>query len=187
MLEKSSVVRKLTDTEVSHLITELKLFDNLWAPHNPKYKDVPTALRDGKTVHIQLYNPNTGIIDYSIFDRCPYTYKILSGIACSDKIGRCYWHRLLPGDEIVKHNDSNLLQVQNGSLSHRYQIYLNGDPDYQLEINEVTIDTIDWSNSVIDFALEKTHYYSNNSQQPWIFLVFDTIYSRASSGYSALP
>ena len=172
MLEQSRLVVKLTPTEIQDLLSELNAVNNLWQPHS-----TPTALQHGKTVYLQQIDESTGNIKFSIFDKFPKTHAILQNIAGSEVLKRCYWHKLMPGDKIERHDDTDLPFVKNKMLAHRYQVYLDSDPNFILELDNKIVPTLQWEYSVVDFALEKTHFYHNKSNKPWMFLVFDTFHN----------
>lgn len=174
MLEQSKLVRQLSQTEQQDLILEMNMFNDQWTPHS-----APTALQYGKTIYLQQISDTdkSHKVKFSKFDKCVKTYSILQNIACGNKIARCYWHKLMPGDKINRHDDRDLPFVKNGMLEHRYQIYLDSDPNFLLELDNTLVPTSLWEYSVVDFALEKSHFYQNNSTKPWIFLVFDVFHS----------
>lgn len=178
MLEQSQLVKKLSQNEIQYLISERDLFNHLWKPHS-----LPTALCHGKTIYLQEIIESEIIklnlkLSLSRLDSCLKTKQILQKIAGNKLISRCYWHKLMPGDKIERHNDQDLPFVMNGMLAHRYQIYLDSDPKFILELNGKIVPTKPWQYSVIDFALEKTHFYHNTSNKPWIFLVFDVLHQQ---------
>lgn len=180
MLEQSHLVKKLSQNEIQDLISERDLLNDLWEPHS-----LPTALRHGKTIYLQQIDEAEIIklnlkLSLSRLDKCPKTKIILQKIAGNGLISRCYWHKLMPGDKIERHNDRDLIFVMNGVLAHRYQIYLDSDPRFVLELDGKIVPTKPWENTVIDFALEKMHFYHNTSDKPWTFLVFDVLHNNLS-------
>jgi hypothetical protein len=172
MLEQSQLVAKLTQPDIQYLQSEIDVLSKYWGKHNS-----PTALQEGKTIYIQDFNPILKTVKSTKFSECPNTYAILQRIAGNEPIKRCYWHKLMPGEKIYRHDDAKLSFVVDGSLSHRYQIYLDSDPNFVLELDNKVIPTMPWAYSIIDFALKKPHFYHNKSSKPWIFLVFDTFHN----------
>lgn len=170
ILEKSHIVRSLTKNEIDDLTSEIITNDDRWEKHQGL-----TALKYGKTIYLQQINDDTCETKFSLFDKFPKTYDILKDIAGHEPLSRCYWHKLMQNEKIDRHDDSLLPFVRKGLLSHRYQIYLNGNSNFILEINNQIIPTKEWEYSIVNFALTKKHYYFNNSNEPWIFLVFDTL------------
>jgi len=175
MLEQSRVVRKLTKDEITDLISEIKL-DPKWVKHY----DGVTALQDGTTLYLQQFNQEATKLIFSNFKKYPKTHAIIKNIAGDAPLGRCYWHKLMPGDKINRHDDLDQLHVINGSLANRYQIYLKGDDNFLLEMDNAVKSSKDLEFSVVDFALTNTHFYQNNSNQPWVFLVFDVLHKSKS-------
>lgn len=170
MLENSVIIRKLSANEITDILEELNNADGLWVGHQ-----LPTALKYGKTIYLQQINEQTCEIISSHVDKFPKTHRLLKSIVGEKMLARCYWHKLMPGESIERHDDSGLPFVKNKKIAHRYQIYLNGDSNFLLELNNKNVDTFLWEYSIVDFALEKTHFYQNNSNKPWIFLVFDAL------------
>lgn len=172
MLAQSQLVAKLTQTEAHCLLSEIDILSKYWRKHIP-----PTSLQEGSTIYIQHFDAVTNTTNSTKFNECPNTYAILQRIAGNESIKRCYWHKLMPGDKINRHDDTDLPFVMDGKLSHRYQIYLDSDPNFILELDNKIVPTAQWEYSIIDFALEKTHFYHNKSNKPWMFLVFDTFHN----------
>jgi hypothetical protein len=175
MIEKSQVVRQLTIDEVQDILLEIESLSDCWGTHRSA-----GALRYGKTAYLQLILSNQfklrdWAVELSNFDKCPKTHNILQKIADGRPLGRCYWHRLMPGDKIEPHDDTALVSTLAGRLAHRYQIYLDSDPNFILSIDDELISSEQWEYSIIDFALTKRHYYQNNSNKPWFLLVFDVL------------
>lgn len=81
----------------------------------------------------------------------------------------------MSGNKILKHTDSNVWFVKHNKLIHRYQIYLDGSDENVLYVDDEHKNSVDWNDSIIDFALEQPHYYVNNSNKPWLLLVFDIL------------
>jgi len=172
MLESSKAVYKLSQQEIQDLVAEMNNFGDCWKPHTP-----PTALKYGKTIYLQQLNDILCKISFSQFDKFPKTHSILKKIAGDEHLSRCYWHKLMPGDCIEKHDDTTLTFVKNKMLAHRYQIYLDSDPNFVMELDGNVVQTGPWEYSIVDFALEKPHFYHNTSNKPWIFMVFDTLHT----------
>jgi hypothetical protein len=170
MLEFSRLVRQLSKKEIQDLISERDALNDCWEPHAP-----PTALQYGKTIYLQQINEATFEISNIQIVNCPKTLKILESMLGNKILARCYWHKLMPGDKIDRHDDSALSFVADGILAHRYQIYLDSDPNFILELDKKIVSTKEWEYGIVDFALEKSHFYHNNSNKPWTFLVFDVL------------
>jgi len=171
-MKQSNVIRKLTVEEIYTLKQELSLNDNLWLPHSPNLN--LTALKDGKSIHIQWYDDNLNLVS-SNWDKFPKTKLLLDSFNAGNKLGRVYWHRLLPNEIIQPHNDSLIPFVSSGQLLFRYQIYLDIDQSIVIYIDGKKIDNLNIENSLIDFELRNIHYYKNSSNTSFYLLVFDIV------------
>jgi hypothetical protein len=170
----SFVVRKLYPEEIDLLKSELLKNDDLWNHHVPQDKKSLTALKDGRSIHLR-FDKMKGI-DTDNWNRFPETVKLLETIADGNVINRTYWHRLLPGEVINRHNDKNVYYVKNEKIFARYQIYLDIPTDSHLFMDDSLIGDADiFSNCIVNFNLRKYHEYRNNSNSPWYFLVFDVM------------
>jgi hypothetical protein len=172
MYYDSILIRKLTSLEISDLKEELANNDSLWTNHiyDLKY----TALKEGKSIHLQWTDDDLNIIQkkWKLFQK---TKNILKSILGDNKIGRVYWHRLLPGDKINAHTDVYIPFVKSNKLKNRYQIYLEIDNDVEIFFDNRIIDGLKISNSIINFPLKSMHYYRNNGNSTVYLLVFDDI------------
>ena len=164
-------IRPLSLFEISTLFGELKDNNNLWSIHDkPEY----TALRHGQTIWINNCTSNLKIV-VDRFHLFPQTLQILQTISQNRTIGRCYWHKLMPGDQIERHHDRELTFVKNKQLESRCQIYFESKHQYCFESNDTRINMKSIENSIVKFDLLQPHYYKNESDTPWIFLVFDVL------------
>jgi hypothetical protein len=171
----TNIVRPLTDREQLNLKSELSAIDHMWARHS-KYR---TSLNQGKSIH--LNHVNNELVVYNIlFDLVPKTHDIMKSVANDKVISRCYWHRLLPNEQIVQHDDSTLKFVVDDKLYARYQIYLDCPDDstnQMLLVDNERCNPIIYQNSIVDFDLRLPHHYHNLSDDPWYFLIFDVLKS----------
>ena len=175
MTENTKILRSLTTREIDCLKQELLLVDHLWEGHGGP-KDCPTALIDGKTVYLhQCADDGLNLVRHN-FDLTPETKKIIDSIVTAPyHLGRVYWHRLMPGDIIVPHHDSEVLFVKNKILERRYQIYLDCNDSMLLMLDGKLVPGSEYSNCLVDFDLRQTHAYRNTSSEPWYLLVFDAL------------
>lgn len=169
MIEQTKILRNLTESEILELKNDLNSIDHLWEDHHP-----PTALAYGKTIYLNTCTDNL-LFKSSILDSIPVTNNIINEIVEPFNLGRAYWHRLMPSNIITTHTDENVSFVKNKKLEHRYQIYLDCPLEAILILDDVVRDVKEFENTVVDFALTKTHYYNNASLTPWYFLVFDAL------------
>ena len=172
MIEQTKILRKLTEDEILELKNDLNIIDHLWEDHH----GVGTSLAYGKTIYLQQGNCSpTPILKNSILKHVSNTCKIIESIVKPYYVGRVYWHRLMPGDIISAHNDLWVDFVRNKILERRYQIYLEC-PDECIFLDDKKHRNVkEIENTIVDFALTKTHYYNNTSLTPWYFLVFDAL------------
>lgn len=172
MYYDSILIRNLTPSEIADLKEELEKNDILWTNH--VYDLNYTALKEGKSIHLQWTDTDLNIIreKWELFQK---TKNILKSIIGDNDMGRVYWHRLLPGDKINAHTDANIPFVKSGKLKNRYQIYLEVDNDVEIFFDNRIIDGLKISNSIINFPLKSMHYYKNNSNSTVYLLVFDDI------------
>jgi hypothetical protein len=168
MIENTKILRSLTADEITFLKQELLLVDHLWESHH-----LPTSLDEGRTVYLRQRSIDGIITDR--FDLVPNTKKLLDSIIAPHHYGRCYWHKLMPGESIKPHKDRMFPFIKRGELEHRYQIYLDGDDTIKLMIDGKHTTGSKYSNCLIDFDLKQKHSYLNTSSEPWYLLVFDAI------------
>ena len=177
MTRESFIIRKLDITEINDLYEELKLNGSLWGPHRTNSSEQRrSALKDGKSIIVQWCD-NAAKISHQQWDLFPTTHAIIKRIVDGANIGRVYWHRLLPGENILPHSDEAVPFVKSGKLQTRYQIYLDVDEDVLIYFGGDTIKGSVIENSVIDFPLKTLHYYENKSDKDLYLLVFDTLYN----------
>jgi len=175
MVEHTKILRSLTEHEIASLKQELQLINHLWESHGG-IKNHPTALEDGKTVYLnQCENDSLKFVKHC-FDLVPETKKIIDSIIVAPyHVGRCYWHRLMPGDCILPHSDKDVLFVKNKKLERRYQIYLDNNDDIKMMLDNDFVKGSKYSNCLVDFDLRQMHAYKNTSSAPWYLLVFDAL------------
>lgn len=172
MIETTTKIRDITNDEKTILLSELLNVDETyWSVHLPA---ILTSLREGRSIHINFIDYDLTVVqkmNNSIL--FPKTLDIIKSIS-NLPIGRVYWHRLLPGQKIDTHNDSGVVDRFKGKLLFRYQIYLDVPEEMELIIDgKMVKDPKVFSNSLYHFALQRNHYYKNNSNNPFYLLVFD--------------
>jgi hypothetical protein len=174
MISTTKILRKLTEEEILKLKLELNNIDHLWSDHSQNQITHPTALKTGKTVHLNSCS-NKLVFESSILKTLPDTNKIISDIVGSNHIGRAYWHRLMPENSINFHTDGDIEFVKDNKLIHRYQIYLECTSENIIILDGTYKNSVEFEYSVVDFALTNIHYYKNWSSLPWYLLVFDAV------------
>jgi hypothetical protein len=166
------LIRKLTSDEIQFLQEELRNNDSLWTTHSSL---MTTALKDGTSIHVNFVS-NDLYYRYSNFHLFPRTHEMLQEIAENKVIARCYWHKLLPGDTIRHHDDTDPGFVKRNELYARYQIYLDCS-NKSAVIDNAAINISDYEYSLVDFDLRLPHSYRNGSDSHWVFLVFDVLHA----------
>ena len=169
----TTIIRLLTEQERLDLKSELSSLDQHWTIHT-KYG---SALKQGRSIHLNQISDNLLFLS-SLFDLSPNVSKIVNEIANGKTVARCYWHRLLPNEQIYIHTDRNLKFVANNQLHARYQIYLDCPEDLSnkmLMVDNERCNPKKYEYSIVDFDLRLRHHYHNLSDSPWYFLVFDVL------------
>jgi hypothetical protein len=164
------VCKNLSNSEIDVLKHELSIHGNRWTQHLTDLNF--TALKDGKTIHINWYDDSGLRNVHTAWDKFPKTYDIIRTFT-KEKLGRVYWHRLLPGDTILPHSDASVAFVKSGLLKRRYQLYLDIDPNTEIFFDNRYIDVSKINFSIIDFPLKTLHFYKNKSNSTLYILVFD--------------
>lgn len=168
---KTTVLEKIDQTLIDSLKKELS--SATWDAHSHgKIYQEQGALRDGKSCWIYHTDEDLNLISEQI-DRFPVTMSIVNRFLGDDRMGRIYWHQLMPGDRIRRHTDVNLRFAD--VLKHRYQVYLDIPSGAELELDGANQNPNDFQNSIVDFCLFLPHSYINNSPLPMTFLVFDAL------------
>jgi hypothetical protein len=169
----TTIIRSLTEQERLDLKSELTSLDHHWTIHT-KY---PTALRQGRSIHLNQISDNLLFLS-TLFDVSPKVFKIVNEIANGKTVARCYWHRLMPNEQITIHTDRNIKFVAKDQLHARYQIYLECPEDLtdrMLMVDNLRCNPKKYQYSIVDFDLRLRHHYHNLSDSPWYFLVFDVL------------
>lgn len=172
----SKIIRYMTDEERVDIESELYAETTVWSDHpefdptNPR----SNVFKHGKSYHI--YNTHfSGEIIEDNRHLFPKTLDYLSKWGGYDlsKLGRTYWHRLMPGQRIDLHHDNS-----NGYFRtvDRFHVYLDVPMDFI-----VALDGKLWNiypdcllqNAVVDFNLFDVHFFANYTEEPKYLLVFD--------------
>ena len=186
LAKKTEIIKRISNKDRDSILFELESVpDVAWTKHanNEKIKDNKTHLQDGKSIWLHyltqdLYYDKVHNITYHRY--FPFTVNFIKSIAKYNLVGRCYFHKLEPGDKILKHNDQSV--TQDMPIKNRYQVYFDIPNDVELILDDQNVEnTKIYENSLVDFALNLDHYYENKatSQASWIFLVFDILETRA--------
>ena len=166
----TKIIRNLSIQEHGWLKSEVLRDALVWRKHS---WPGDSALKDGKTIHVKTIDNYLKLL-HDQFYMFQKTHEIVVTISGNRTIGRCYWHRLRPGDTIMEHTDSVLTFVEDGQLDTRYQIYLDC-PDNLIVIDGVERNAKEFENSIVDFDLRMPHSYRNGGNTDWYFFVFDVM------------
>lgn len=172
----SKIIRYMTEQERSDIETELYAETTIWSNH-PEFD--PTNPRSnvfkyGKSCHI--YNTSfSGEVAEDNRHLFPKTLAHIYGWTGYEpsKLGRTYWHKLIPGGRIDLHHDNSNEYFR---TVDRYQVYLDVPTDFI-----VALDGRLWNvypecrlqNAVVDFNLFDIHFFANYTEEPKYLLVFD--------------
>lgn len=177
---QTSIVRGLTSYELQTISDELNNSPRrAWIPHSPLNVKL-TALQEGRSLYLHSVIPHTPttVRSNTFGDRVyssifPRTVEIIKYIAGSNTVGRVYFHKLGPGQQILRHNDSGV--VVQTRVKQRLQMYFEIPAAAELFIDNELKAVDQYRFKLVDFAMGLDHYYINHSNQPWIFLVFDVL------------
>lgn len=167
----TEIVRALTEAEIKDFTEEISSIPaEYWVKHYP----IPNrllSLRDGKSVHINWPSQNPRIVLNERSEQVPKIWNFICEYT-NGNAGRAYIHRLKPNDTIIKHHDK--IHVSALNIKKRYHIYLDIPDNAQLYLDDGLVDSPQkFQFTLVDFALERLHYYKNYSDQTWYFIVFD--------------
>lgn len=167
----TTIIRSLTENEYTSLLIDIKQNNTKWVPHGDvKY----TALQQGRSLHLKRVEYNFKVFEENFSDY-PNTMSLIKTVT-DRPLGRVYWHRLFPGDQINRHDDLVIFNSFKGRLKKRYQVYLDLTDQFRLIVdNKLVSNPAEFSRTIVDFNLLKTHYYKNNSNDPFYLLVFDVL------------
>ena len=174
--DTSSVVRKLTDIEISSLLQELESNAGLWMQH-PMNR---TALDDGVSIIINWVTliGDHYQVQWTAKEKFPNTWKILESLAEGKQFGKVYWHRLDPGIDAKPHVDFNNPYIRRGDTYKRYNILLDIPEGVKLVFDgtkEPIQDTKSIEYTVYDMAANKVHAVYNRSDKPFYAMVIDIL------------
>ena len=169
----TTIIRSLSADEIQSFTREItEIPKNKWRKHYPIRNR--TKLRDGESIHLNWISDEKYDFIREQKDQAPMIWKFIQDYLDSHVIGRAYIHRLKPGDSIIKHNDQ--VHVQSLKIISRYHIYLDIPDSVELFLDDKIEDNPQcFRFTISDFALSRDHYYKNNSDQNWYFIVFDKL------------
>lgn len=172
----STITKTISNFEKEILLNELHQ-DHTWDFHSPGNTG---NLVDGRTVYVRFVgSAQTENLrcKYNLDHKFTNTLNLLTSWFPGHNFGKIYWHRLLPGDKILPHNDSFMGYVKSNKLYGRYQIYLDVPEGLIIKVdNDVTIKNSDWENKLINFDYTLIHSYENLSASAVYLFVFDILH-----------
>lgn len=178
MYEEHSVkIRNLTPEEIAGFYQEARGIVH-WTKHAEKNE---TALGEGDTLHVN-WIANKRKPPSSIDFLVPYTMEFVRKEFGGLQMGRCYWHKLAPGQQIRPHLD-DLVYADDDVIVTRYQVYLDIPDEFDLIFDEKRQRTDQWARSLVGFCYNKMHAYKNRSQEDFYILVFDILEHRPTALY----
>ena len=103
----SMILRPLSLTEIHDITTEImSVSESWWQTHvNTNHYRLCGALRDGSTIYLRKQER------YEVTDAWNHfatVRNIVEEYSSNYSIGKCYLHRLLPGQRISPHNDLSI-------------------------------------------------------------------------------
>jgi len=180
MIVKSTIIEKLSTSDVHNINNELSAIDADWwgqhvfREHWGEYADTYNrtgALRHGKTCWLQIVD-RAHIILVDRLNMFPVINGIINRIAGNETVLRVFWHKLQPDESIDKHTDSTGPYFD--IVAHRYQLYLDIPSDASIYMDDEFKTVDEFRYSIVDFNARAPHAYKNNSTKDLTFLVFDT-------------
>lgn len=170
----TSIICSLNKEEIKNLTLEI-LEADIWKPHSFYFKQ--TSLKDGLSCHVKWIDDNSSSLKETInnTEKFPQTMKFIQSKFPNEKIGRIFWHKLIPGDIISLHHDGMRNFCKKNIISGRYHVYLNFPKNFSLMFDGEFVNHKNYENSLVNFNPTKLHYYKNTGDLPIYFLVFDTI------------
>lgn len=181
MNHTSNIIARLDTTTISQLTHEINgISDSAWSNHFEGQYAVNGALRHGRTCWLRRVNRHLGI-ELDVMDNYPVSKNIISNLAKNSQYGRAYWHKLLPGQVIDKHDDTNLGFSE--KVLHRYQIYLDIPANAEIIIDNGRKMTKDLENSILDFNMFLSHSYNNKGSTALTFMVVDIMFPDITVSY----
>lgn len=170
MTDHTILLDRLSIEEVSKLKTEL--FNNCyWQNHfDTDFYRKLGALRNGKTTWVMRTDDYLNCT-LDATENFPVLMNIVKKY--SVKLGRIYYHKLDPTENIFPHTDSGVKFID--KISNRFQIYLDIPSKVDIFLDNRIFNASEIEFGIVKFALKKLHWYKNSSSEPLIFCVFDAL------------
>jgi hypothetical protein len=122
------------------------------------------GLRSGRTLWLKHENADWQLLDTTVRARA-VVKQCASEISASPTFGKCYIHKLLPGNRIFPHTD----RLAYHSKVDRFHLYLDIPPKVEIDHFGPKIEPY----SFIQFNHHQIHSYQNYSSSDLYFVVFD--------------
>jgi hypothetical protein len=174
--DTSSVVRPLSEGEISALKKELDNNYGLWMKHPMNQ----TALNNGVSIIINWVTliRDCYQLQWTFREKFPETWSILESIADGRQFGKIYWHRLDPGINARPHSDFTNPYIRRGDAYKRYNILLDIPQGVELVfdgLKEPIADTKPLEYTLYDMAANKIHAAYNKSNKPFYAMIVDVL------------
>lgn len=166
----STILRRLSPEETISITNEiLDAPDQWWREHvDTDHYRLYGALRGGRTIYLRKQER------YEVTDAWNHfatVRNIVEEYSSNYSIGKCYLHRLLPGQIISPHNDLSTSATE--QIQKRIQIYINIETGVEIILDGAVFNVSELQNTILDFDLKLNHAYYNNSVAPLYLFVFD--------------
>jgi hypothetical protein len=155
----------LSQTEANDIKEVIKNSSDLFTKHNV-YGGYEIGTGRSLWLHLREFNSDYITYDVDITPVVDTVEKFRQDNFSNAKIGRCYIHRLLPGDIVHRHRD--LIDGVYFQITKRFQLFLNIPNGMYIES-----DPYPKENSIFLFNHKENHEYKNNGNEQLAFIVFD--------------
>lgn len=170
MIDNTVLIRRLSSNEIQFLKKEL-IENSNWVDHfDTTFYKKSGALRSGKTTWVKRTDDFLNCT-LDVSQNFPILIDLIKQYG--SKLGRIYYHKLDPTEEIYPHTDSSVKFIN--KISDRFQIYFNIPNDVKIYLDGRHFSKDELEFSVVKFALKNLHWYKNLSNDPLIFCVFDIL------------
>ena len=157
--------RLLSSFEVAAILEDLHTNADQFSLH---YSDLRYlrygGLRSGRTLWLKHENADWLLSDTTVRS-CSVIKNCAFEVNGSAKFGKCYLHRLSPGDQIFPHTD----RIAYHTKVDRFHLYLEIPSGVEIVHEGPFIQPF----SFIQFNHYQIHSYKNNSSSDLYFVVFD--------------
>jgi hypothetical protein len=175
--DQSTVIRKLTEDEITILSSELENNLGLYMQH-PMSR---TALR-GQSIIVNWVTKIKGHyqLQWTHRERFPESWKIFEKIADGKAIGKVYWHWLPAGGVAGIHHDhtSDNPYIIDGNAFQRLNVFLKIPDGVTMFFDgnfKAPFDTSSLEHTLFNMSAHMAHAVYNNSNQDFHCMVIDIL------------